>query len=664
VAALIESSRGSTLRIALAVSALCAAIALCATAPAHAAIESVKEGAQTVEVGVQSRQPAAVQVAPLQYHGGPVDPASYTYAIYWDPVGEYHNDWMTLIDGYLHDVGADSGTLGNVFSLNGQYTGPGETRASYKSTFRGAYTDTFPYPKIERCVEPAGKQVCLTDAQIRTELKRFIESEHLPTGREVIYFVLTPPGVTVCLDAGGTGHCSDSSHEAEEEANDEEGPATAANGICGYHGAIEPSSETPIVYGVQPWVAGHAGHVLALVPVKTLLPTGAALACQNRELLVEPNQVTSFPHPSSYETGLADLIVNGLSLEQNDIVVDPLMNGWYQTATGAEQADVCRGEFNPVSEKELPKPPETTHALSISNETIDGHQYYLQWGFSSVGATSGRGIQCWQGTELDPHFTATNPVKGGDLVAFDANESGIALDANVTELKLDEPYTAPLYKWEFGDGTSVGPAVQASILHSYQYAGGYPVTLTVTDSAGNVATYTQTIPVSGPPRPAPETTPGVTPPTAGGTATPTLTPAGTGGATPPTVAGPVLTQSALSRSLSKVANLGLAVHYQVNEQVAGQVEALLPASTAARLGIKARPAHGLPAGYPRSVIVGSAVLVTTKGGQGNVRIRFAKATAKKLAKAHRLTLTLRFVLHSASRPPRVATTLSTVVLSK
>ncbi|HEX3691795.1 MAG TPA: hypothetical protein VHU13_00480, partial [Solirubrobacteraceae bacterium] len=278
MAALIESGRGSTLCGALAAFALCAAFALGAAAPAHAVIESVKEGAQTVEVGVQPRQPGGVQIAPLQYHGGPIDPASYTYAIYWDPVGEYHNDWMTLIDGYLHDVGADSGTLGNVFSINGQYTGPGNTRAGYKSTFRGAYTDTFPYPKSERCVEPAGPPVCLTDVQIRTELKRFIENERLPTGREVIYFVLTPPAVTVCLDAGGSGNCSDSSHEAEEEATDTEGSAVAADGMCGYHGAIEPSSEHPIVYGVQPWIAGHAGHVLSLVPVKTLLPTGAALA--------------------------------------------------------------------------------------------------------------------------------------------------------------------------------------------------------------------------------------------------------------------------------------------------------------------------------------------------------------------------------------------------
>src|SRR6202035_5341409 len=114
------------------------------------------------------------------------------------------NDWMTLIDRYLHDVGAASGQLTNLFSLNGQYTGPNGTRASYQSTFRGAYTDTAPYPTTGRCVEPKGQPTCLTDAQIRVELKRFVEANHLPTGGNVIYFLLTPPTVTVCTDAGGT----------------------------------------------------------------------------------------------------------------------------------------------------------------------------------------------------------------------------------------------------------------------------------------------------------------------------------------------------------------------------------------------------------------------------------------------------------------------------
>jgi hypothetical protein len=613
------------------------------------------------EFGVDLRTRSVANEKALTYHGGPVVSSSDTYAIYWDPVGGYRSEWMTLIDGYLHDVGAASGQLSNIFSLNGQYTGPAGTRASYASTFRGAYTDTNPYPSSGGCHEPAGQPTCLTDSEIRTELKRFIAANHLPTGINVIYFLLTPPAVTVCTDTGGKGNCSDSSTETQEEEEDSTGNVVNANGFCGYHSAIEPGSPSPIVYAVQPWIAGHAGHVISQVPVKTSVPTAATLACQNGQQLVEPNQQSTLSHFDSYETGLADLIINNLSIEQDDIVVDPLLNGWYQGETAAEQSDLCQGVFNPAPAEELPKPPETTHALNISNETINGDHYYLQWGLSSVGITSGKGVVCWEGTELIPHFTATNPVNGGDVVAFDANESYISLDANIAELAPDEPYQAPIYTWNFGDGTpEVSGPLDASVFHSYEYGGDYPVTLTVTDSGGNSANITKSIPVSGPPRPS------------SGSPSPAVLPAVTTPAAPVasvpqgsvSSSAPVITDFVESTSLKKATSRGLAVHYTVNEQVAGSVQVMLETSVAKRLGIKGQLATGLAKGTPSETIIGTAVLVTTKAGTGTVHVRFASKTAARLARSHKLKLMLRLVARNASRVhPLTTTTLSTVVLS-
>jgi PKD repeat protein len=632
----------------LAVLAVCAMLV---ATPARAVVSG--------EYGVNYRAAATVAEKALKYHGGPVMPASNTYAIYWDPVDAYHNDWMTLIDGYLHNVGADSGKLTNIFSLNGQYTGPGGTRASYDSTFRGAYTDPTPYPS-NGCVEPNGQATCLSDAQIRSELKRFIEANHLPTGMGVIYFVLTPPAVTVCTDAGKKGNCSDSSAEKEEEEQDTTGSAEVANGFCGYHSAIEPASANPIIYGVQPWVAGHAGHIITPVPVATQRPTGAALACQNRSLLVEPNQNSTLSRFNGYEGGLADIIINDLSIEQDDIVMDPLLNGWYQDGTHAEQSDLCQTAFSPASSEELPKPPETTHAVNVSNESIDGGSYYLQWALSSVGLTSGKGIGCWQGTELTPHFTATNPVNGGDIVAFDANESGIALDANVTELKLDEPYLSPVYKWDFGDGSPVvDSGLAASVFHSYAHAGNYAVTLTITDSGGNTASVTNTIPVVGPP------------PAGGGTSgsvpgAPVVSPSGSTPAIAPqsqVLPGPTVTDFVESRSLKKVLSSGLAVRYVVNEQVAGSLQVLLNRSTAKRLGITGTTATGLPKGTPTSIVIGTAVLVTTKAGKGTVRLKFSTTIARRLAHTRQVKLMLRLVVRNGSREsPQTTTQLSTVTL--
>jgi hypothetical protein len=298
--------------------------------------------------------------------------------------------------------------------------------------------------------------------------------------------------------------------------------------------------------------------------------------------------------------------------------------------------------------------------LIVSNQTIEGNPYYLQYAYSSVAVTAHQTDVCWADVELLPHFTATNLVNNEDDVAFDALESGVTLNANPRELKLDEPYTVPQYKWEFGDGTSEGPSSQASVIHSYQYGGDYPVTLTVTDSGGYVESLTKTISVFGALRPtsgavtSSTTSSGVAPEGPKAPGAPAV-PAGT----------PTIAPSVLTRSLKKAVRLGLAVHYNVNEQVAGRAEALLDSSTAARLGIKGGAATGLPKGYPRSIVVGSAVLVTTQAGQGTLKIRFSKTAAAHLAKVRRVKLTLRFVLRSASRTGvRTATALTTVTLSR
>jgi PKD domain len=646
-------------------STLVAAAALFAT-PAFAVIQQVKEGAETVEVGVIPRQPAPV-VAPakaLQWHRGPVDSATDVYAIYWDPVKAYRSDWMQLIDGYLHNVGADSGKLENVFALNAQYRSANGERASYNVTFRGAYTDTYPYPAVSGCSEPKIQPKCLTDVQIREELKRFVTVNHLPTGREVVYYVLTPEAVTVCLDAGaGSGNCSTSAKELKEEAEDTTGTALEATGFCGYHSVIEPGAASPIVYAVQPWVAGHAGHVLSESPLANRVPTGAALACQNGKTLVEPNQRTSFTRNSDYETGLADVIIGDLSLEQADIMDDPMLStGWFQEGSNAEQSDMCRWAFGAKNKEEKEKEEkkkEGTQAETISTQTIGANPYYLQFGYDSTGISSGHGPTCWNGVEVNPHFTATNVVKGGDVVAFDALESSMTLAANPTRLASDEPFTAPEYEWQFGDGSSVGPTFEASVFHTYQYAGNYTVTLKVTDSGGYTRNYSAVTPVGSPP---PPTGRGV------GASAPGVSAGSPSVASPTasqnqTLPGPTVSDFVESTSLKKVLRSGLAVRYVVNEQVAGSLQVLLTNSTAKRLGIHGATATGLPKGTPVSIVIGTAVLVTTKAGKGTIRLKFSKTIAHRLAGTHQVKLMLRLVVRNGSRQsPQTTTQLSTVTL--
>ncbi|MFZ1924873.1 MAG: hypothetical protein WAU42_01900, partial [Solirubrobacteraceae bacterium] len=136
--------------------------------------------------------------------GNQVVSASKIYVIYWDPTDHYHGDWQHVIDGFLQNMGAASGTLANVFAVDGQYTDKANKHALFKSTFQGAYTDTDAYP-TSGCEDPhhlnpvdligpeKGKnsrgeslyeEICLTDQQIRTELEAFISQHSLQKGME------------------------------------------------------------------------------------------------------------------------------------------------------------------------------------------------------------------------------------------------------------------------------------------------------------------------------------------------------------------------------------------------------------------------------------------------------------------------------------------------
>lgn len=601
--------------------------------------------------GLQRRTATAVEEAPLEYHGGPVLHSSDAYVVYWDPIGTYRPEWERLIDEYFANVGEASGQLGDVFAVDSQYS-DGSGNAANKTTFRGSYKDKDPYP-TSGCGEPA-LHACLTDSQIQTELQHLIDSVDPPlpgAGGTPVYYLLTPPGVTVCAEAANPATCSNSK-ALEKEVGEAKSPVKS--GVCGYHSAIGLGGASPIPYVVQPWIAGDAGQIISYRPLETEKSSADVLACQNNEALEEPNQLSGLDPEGGYVAGLADVIVNDLSIEQQDVVVDPYLNGWYQTATKAEQGDMCQFNFGPPPES-TPKTEGDTHAASESDETIGAGHYELAWAFDSADVTSGKGFTCWSGATLEPDFTAPSPVSSGDIVGFNATESYITLNAEPSGLPADEPFAAPVYAWNFGDGTSVSGANDASEFHSYQYGGTYTVTLTVTDSGGNTRTTTGRITVVGPPAPGSPGAGG-----AGGAATP----AGASTAGGVAVPAPIAAASIVRQSLRTALRRGLVVSYSVNEQVAGHFEVLLSRAVARRLGIGGAPATGLPAGSPAELVIAKAILVTTKGGHSAVHIQFSKNTAARLARARSVSLMLRLVVRNAATSNPITTTvLSNATLS-
>ncbi len=740
-------------RLALAAAALGALALSPAVAPAGAKVVEAEAGA--VKAGVQPRStllfPGETAVAgkPLYAKdpaypekfanptGAPVLSSSRVYAIYWDPTDNYHGDWQHSIDTFLQGMGAESGSFGSVFTVDSQYTDAANQHASYRSTFMGALTDTEKYPpRICKDPEPLigtsfpghepNQITCLTDRQIRTQIEAFVGQHSLQKGMGTIFYVLTPPGVTVCLnEAGGvTGRCSDYMETAE----------SYENSFCSYHSDINPDKApdgdaSTIVYSVIPWTAGNFGsYQLSGTPMPLAYPcqdggfnpaskpgpeqleeakklttkeieefeaaTVEEKEKKDRERLLEephaeePNQLLNEVGPDgAHDHGLSDPIINQIAVEQQNTVTDPLLDGW-QDSVGNEATDECRNFFASGDLGGSANANEFTDAGTLFNQKLGGVDYYLNNAFSLAALKLPYpGVPCLGGVNLIPQFTAPNPVNSEEIVGFDGMESNIALDAGTAYNAKGEPTpTYATYTWNFGDGTPTVsgyapgqapgnppatlceepwlPPCAGSTFHSYKYGGVYEVTLTVTDVGGNTATSMQKITVVGPPAPGTSGSgsggvsgTGVAP----GVFTPGSGVGGGGSSLPP----PVATAAALSSSLKQVSRSGLVVRYAVNEQVAGRFEVLLDAATAHRLGIVGRVASGLPAGSPESLVIGQALLVTTKGGKSSVRIKFNKSTAKRLRKAHKVTLTLRLTAHNASKQnPLFTTVMSTVVLHK
>ena len=773
-------------------------------------------------------------------HGHEVMHSVRTYAIYWDPDDYYHGDWQGLIDGFLANIGNAGRQDASVFAVDGQYTDTTDVPAATSSTFHGAYVDTYPYPETGNCVDPHklefnipllenGETVCLTDAQVRAELQRFIkqrETEHydLPKGMGTIFYLMTPPGVTACLDGGGPdGHCSDfdgtpgeiseyeeakniypeelekyekereagfpkyeeekekyEAEKKEKEENHEKLPVEPKKPIaptapveptsypsyeksfCSYHGFIG-SGSTAVLYGMIPWTAGGDGdyHLSSVdetpafacqdggfepsknpggelqekerEKVETLLEKEESAKQDEKEKREhqeakekglakpheqEPNQLGTVGPDGSYDTGLADLIINQIAVEQQDIVTDPLLNGW-QDSAGNEVTDECRNFFVPTSGGSSAANL-LTRAGTLSNQSLGGGNYYLNGTYNLAAARRlhpGReypglpypGVQCLNGISLEPLFTAPNTVKGGEVVGFDGMESNITLnsaDSFSANGALQPNYAT--YTWNFGDGdrgdatpevsgyapgspaceepwlSTEPPATRkppgvwvgctSSAYHTYKYTGTYEVTLTVRDVAGNEAQVKKALTVEGEPWPEEKgsgssggggsgVSPGAS--TTGSTTGTSTTTSGGGSSPAKPIPGPVASAAVTSRSLSTALKKGLLISYSVNEQVAGQFQVLLASSLAKRVGLHGPPATGLAPGSVPSIVIGKAILVTTKGGRNTVKIQFGKKTAAKLRKLGSVPLTIRLIVRNASsHSPQTTTVISAVTLSR
>ena len=740
-----------------------------APAPAQARVEKVpiKGGGPEVTVGLQPREAKYYWDASKKLTGlgtgatGNAGVASFgnseghevvhvgavnTYAIYWDPSDYYHGDWQGLVDEFLANLGESNGALSTVFAVDGQYTDTTNKPAASRSRFRGAYTDTHPYPdESGNCIDPhawefgvpllenSAEKVCLTDAQVKAELARFIkqrEEEHvaLSKGMGTIFYLLTPPGVTVCLDEGGeNGHCSDfhgttqevekyeeaednypeqkekyeeekatyekehAKYEKEKKNYETEGkedpnPAPVApvapvvptepsgyedykKSFCSYHGVIG-SGSTAILYGMIPWTAGGDGdpHLAPVdqtsgyacqdggfepqakpsgeieekerekpesVKEKEELEEAPAKKKEEHDEAVEdglakphdqePHQLAGVGPDGGYDHGLSDLIINQIAVEQQNIVTDPLLNGWKDTE-GNEATDECRNLFVPVSGSASAN--QFTKAGSLANQVIGDGSYYINEASTSPrrSVPSGQRIpgasvpgsatcRAWRSNRCSRRQMWSKAVNR--RLRRHGVRHHARLGGQTSRAARRRPTTRPT------PGTSATPSGDATRKSAATRQARPPVK-TVAEHVRSERVPHLPIrqaptksrspsPMSRATKPPPRVrdrrrrtgpeTPGSSSSAAdqherrgaGGRTAPAPSASGTTAASGALAA----TATIASKTLPSVLRSGLAIRYSVNEQVAGHFEVLLAASIAQRVGLHGsdgdRPGEGHPA---------------------------------------------------------------------
>ena len=426
-------------------------------------------------------------VSPLCYHNGSVLQGNETYVLTWDPNRDYWATTRQYVEQFLSDVAADSGSFDSPFAVTPQYTmDDGQIHAENVSTYAGGCIDYgnntgdpsesgytcrfganhpsgtgYNYPANGCPVsgnnvwtgQPNGpistslNEVCLTDAQIQTELQAMLPQMGLPGGNaskdhiqlQPLVDVLLPPGIEVCLDSAG--HLCSANSDA---------PSTEAQ-FCSYHSQVELDNNPNdmVTYVVQPWTAQW----------------GQGVGCD------DPN-APNISLPVNQATLAQDVgakLVSPLSQSNIAAIVDPdVANGWY----GVGGTEIDDNGCGPLAGGE-------------DNVTINGNTYALQREFNNAGAieTDPNALPCTGTVLLNPAFVVPGPVEAGDNLLFDGSVTASTLMVH-----------NGAYQWNFGDGTSgTGP----SVYHQYSTPGNYQVKLTVTDRGGNTATLTQTVQVLG-----------------------------------------------------------------------------------------------------------------------------------------------------------------------
>jgi hypothetical protein len=391
----------------------------------------------------------------LDYSGGPVIHTARDYLVFWDPSGGISQTSRGLFERYLTDVSSDPSQQDDIYGVVRQFTdSSGFAGARQLFTPAQAIADTAPYPPLDANNCATVDPVCVTDAQIQTELGSLIARDGLPSGLGApspIYIVVLPSNVDVCVYAGA---CSD---------------ASASFSFCAYHASL--SDQT----------------VYATIPMAALSPDPKGCQSDGTTAVQEPNG------------DVADVAVDNMSHELNESITDPLGTAWWDQTTGAEVADDCEAYAPTANESNPPQNggPVNPNAYqpvlggastgTLYDQVIGGDHYYTQTAWSNGD------LNCQAApapAALTPIFDMPAVVPVGAPLPLDPTASFSAGGVSSTT-------------WSFGDGASgFSLGAPTPVTHTYTQPGTYAVTLILVDQHGNLATATRSVRAAVPPSPA------------------------------------------------------------------------------------------------------------------------------------------------------------------
>ncbi|HEY8763815.1 MAG TPA: PKD domain-containing protein [Solirubrobacteraceae bacterium] len=524
-------------------------------------------------------------------HGGAVMHNNEVFAFTWDSVRRYWQSTRDYVQTFLRDVADGSTTLNSPYAVTGQYS-DSTGRAANLSVYGGGCID----------YGNTGGATC-----------RFGDTDGSGPGHSY--------SASGCPVTG-----TNQFHEEPSSAFD-----SVPNDVCLTDAQLRGELATMIA---QTGVPGHTkpGYtplIVLLMPpgVKTCLDGAGALCSVNGTssakfcsyhshvdvggtsyaYVVQPwtaltgcddpgvPAIPPDPTPQELAVGVGQRLVSPLSQGQLAAIVDPGLNGWF----GLDGSEINDNGCVPL--------PRTLDSVTVGAGAQN--PYFLQREFNNAGVIESdpNAPECTPSVVLAPTFVAPSAINRGDVVQFDGSTSPSTLIV---------PKDG--YAWSFGDGTT---AVGPSVVHSYAAGGTFKVTLTVVDRGANIRSLSQTVTVMG-----------------------------ASGQTVPPPPPPPVTHSTprfrvrlqlMPQGLKSMLHSGVAVQVSSNERADGIVTLSISKSAA-------RQAH-IRVGRGATVVVGRGTVSGIKNGIMQLHVRLPRATATKLGRLRRLTVTVRLALVAAGR---------------